>query len=82
VPHSELVLEVQDRKDEAHKLAQSHNQCDGEGGTLCCKDEHTPDAHISGGVVKAVLCKLGFRFKSWLQLDMLRKQEECCVDSP
>jgi hypothetical protein len=33
-------------------------------------------------VVKAVLCKLGFRFKSWLQLDMLRKQEECCVDSP
>lgn len=46
MPHSELVLEVQDRKDEAHKLAQSHNQCDGEGGTLCCKDEHTPDAHI------------------------------------
>lgn len=46
MPQSELVLEVQDRKDEAHKLAQSHDQCDSEGGALCCKDEHTPDAHV------------------------------------
>lgn len=59
MPQSELVLEVQDRKDEAHKLAQSHDQCDSEGGALCCKDEHTPDAHVSARVVKAVLCKLG-----------------------
>lgn len=76
MPHSELVLEVQDRKDEAHKLAQSHNQCDSEGRTLCGKDEHTPDAHVSGGVVKAVLGKPGFGFESWLQLDILRKHED------
>lgn len=57
MPQSERVLEVQDRKDEAHKLAQSHNQRDGEGGALCCEDEHATDAHVSGGAVKAVLCK-------------------------
>lgn len=46
MPQSERVLEVQDREDEAHKLAQGHNQRDGEGGALCGEDEHTPDAHV------------------------------------
>ena len=82
MPHSELVLEVQDRKDEAHELAQSHHQCDSEGGTLCCQDEHAPDAHVSGGVVKAGLCKLGFKFESWLQLDMRRTREDHSRDPP
>lgn len=48
VPQSERVLEVQDGKDEAHKLAESHNKCDGEGGAFCGEDEDASDAHILG----------------------------------
>lgn len=48
MPAGEGVLEVQDGKDEAHKLAQSHNECHREGGTFRCEDEYAPDAHIPG----------------------------------
>ena len=48
MPQSERVLEVQDGEDETHKLAQSHDEGDGEGGALGGEDEDTPDAHIPG----------------------------------
>lgn len=46
MPHSERVLEVQDGKDEADKLAESHNKGDGKGGAFCGENEDAPDAHI------------------------------------
>lgn len=49
VPQSERVLEVQDGEDEAHELAQSHEECDSEGGALRSEDEDAPDAHVPGG---------------------------------
>lgn len=64
MPQSERVLEVQDGKDEAHKLAESHNKCDGEGGALCGEDEDASDAHIPEGV--------GLR---WFSVDYRRDQQ-------
>lgn len=49
LPQNERVLEVQDGEDEAHELAQSHEECDSEGGALRSEDEDAPDAHVPGG---------------------------------
>lgn len=48
VPQGERVLEVQDGDDEAHELAQGHDEGDGEGGALRGEDEDAPDAHVPG----------------------------------
>lgn len=50
MPQSERVLEVQDGKDEADKLAESHNKGDGKGGAFCGENEDAPDAHVPGVV--------------------------------
>lgn len=49
VPQGERVPEIQDGENEAHELAESHDERDGEGGALCGEDEHTADAHVPGG---------------------------------
>ena len=46
VMQGEGIPEVEDWEEEADKLPESDYQCDHQGWTLCCQDEHSTNANI------------------------------------